>query len=117
MNTMIKKTTILSLLLFCFLSVSYTQENANDQSLITIDQIVSQKSMTLSFENQREINENKLPVFKSRLVNYYTELDEINYDSNDNRFILTLNVTEIEKEDLDSILNHFNVYNYSIEIK
>ncbi|PHR48155.1 MAG: hypothetical protein COA32_06435 [Fluviicola sp.] len=114
---MIKKTTILSLLFFCFLSVSYTQENNNNQPQVTIDQIISQNSMTLSFDNQREINENKLPLFKSRLVNYYTELDDINYDSNDNRFILTLNVTEIEKEDLDGILNHFNVYNYSIEIK
>ena len=116
MNTMIKKRTILSFLFLCFLSVSYTQENDSNQSQVKIDQIVSQNSMTLSFDNQKEINENRLDIFKSRLINYYTELDEIDYDSTENRFTLTFNVVEIEKKDLDGILNHFNVYNYFIEI-
>lgn len=114
---MINKTTILSFLFLCFLSVSYTQENSRNQPEVIIDQNISQNSMSLSFDNQKEIHESRLEVFKSRLTNYYSELDEIQYDQDSNRFNLILNVTEINKSDLDDILTHFNVYNYSIETK
>lgn len=114
---MIKKTTILSILFFCFISISFAQKNTDTQPEVIINKEVSESSMTLSFDNQREINEDRLPSFKSRLINYYSELDEIEYDSDQNRFTLFLNITKISKQELDGILTHFNVYNYSIESK
>ena len=114
---MIKITTLLSILFFCFISISFAQKNTDTQPEVIINKEASESSLTLSFENQREIHEDRLTSFKERLINYYTELDKIEYDSDKNRFTLFFNIIEISKHDLDGILTHFNVYNYSIESK
>lgn len=112
---MLKKLTIISILLFSVLSVSYSQNNIDNQKKVRINQVVSQNSTTLTFENQRNINKDKIDVFVNRLVNYYDELESIDYNSTNNHFTLRFNITEIKKENLDDVLSHFNVYSYLLK--
>ena len=66
---------------------------------------------TLKFQNQKEFNESKLPIFINRLEEYYNI--DIEYFKTENVFSLKFK-TEIKEEELDGILSHFNVYECKI---
>jgi hypothetical protein len=94
-----KKILLLLSLLFLFVV------NTHSQVEIEIN------DRTLKFENQRELDQSKLPIFESRLENYYDI--RIEYDETGNTFSLFFN-EEIKEEELNGILSHFNVYEYKI---
>lgn len=105
------KTILLTIIILLFSNIASSQE----QPTIELIETVKESTFILSFENQRDIDINKMERFTSRLVNYYDEVNKINYNSEDNLFTIYFSKSPSELDYTSDFLSHFNVYNFTIK--
>lgn len=104
------KTILLSISITAFSLIGYSQSEAP----IELIETTAQNSYILEFENQREFDINKLSRFTDRLENHYEEITSIEYDIDNNLFKIFFTNSPSELPNLEDMLSHFNVYNFTI---
>ncbi|MDX1652908.1 MAG: hypothetical protein R3277_10480 [Brumimicrobium sp.] len=106
---------LFTLIIFSVISFSsFSQNTEQNHPEVLLEQHQSDNGFSLEFINQRDLNPSKMEAFKSRLTNHYSELESIDYNQNDDKFILKFSGPSVSNERLDDILIHFHVFNYKI---
>lgn len=97
-----------------FLSLSLGSYSQNKDEVVSIQKQVNEddNSMQLKFENKKNIDSSKLPLFIERLENYYQEIENIEYLSDNNSFIIYFREINVEQHKVTDILTHFDIYNF-----
>lgn len=92
----------------------FCQNVEPDNPLVEISTSIENEKLIYSFTNHKDFEESKIDRFTSRLINYYEIVDNIEYNSQENLFIIDFNSLIIDEQELKEILSHFDVYHYSI---
>lgn len=114
--TALTNTKIMLKAILLFISITAISLTGYTQSEdpVVLTEIVENDTYVIEFKNTRVVDTNKLINLSSRIESIYEEIASAEYLSDSNTFKIKFHKSPSEIENLEDMLSHFNLYNYTI---